>query len=105
MVVGGTGGLWVVGVGGGGSRLGAPGIRRGRGAQVVCKRGRGGGVQLRVVGTEVRRRGASTLPPFCACAPMSITVMARGKVFAEGTPAEIASHAAVQEIYLGTGHG
>ncbi len=34
-----------------------------------------------------------------------ITVMARGKVFAEGTPAEIASHAAVQEIYLGTGHG
>ena len=31
-----------------------------------------------------------------------ITVMARGKVFAEGSPAEIAANAAVQDIYLGT---
>ena len=30
-----------------------------------------------------------------------ITVMALGKVFAEGTPAEIADNADVQEIYLG----
>jgi branched-chain amino acid transport system ATP-binding protein len=33
-----------------------------------------------------------------------ITVMARGKVFAEGTPQEIADHRGVQDIYLGTGH-
>ena len=33
-----------------------------------------------------------------------ITVMARGKVFAEGTPAQIAADRAVQDIYLGTGH-
>jgi branched-chain amino acid transport system ATP-binding protein len=31
-----------------------------------------------------------------------ITVMARGRVFAEGTPAEIAADRAVQDIYLGT---
>ena len=31
-----------------------------------------------------------------------ITVMSRGKVFAEGTPAEIAQNRSVQEIYLGT---
>ncbi len=31
-----------------------------------------------------------------------ITVMARGKVFAEGTPHEIAANQAVQDIYLGT---
>jgi branched-chain amino acid transport system ATP-binding protein len=33
-----------------------------------------------------------------------ITVMARGRVFAEGTPAEIAADRSVQDIYLGTGH-
>ncbi|MCZ7562925.1 MAG: ABC transporter ATP-binding protein [Burkholderiales bacterium] len=33
-----------------------------------------------------------------------ITVMARGKVFAEGTPAEIAADRAVQDIYLGARH-
>jgi branched-chain amino acid transport system ATP-binding protein len=32
-----------------------------------------------------------------------ITVMARGRVLAEGTPAEIAADRAVQDIYLGTG--
>lgn len=32
-----------------------------------------------------------------------ITVMARGKVFAEGTPAEIAADRSVQDIYLGSG--
>jgi branched-chain amino acid transport system ATP-binding protein len=31
-----------------------------------------------------------------------ITVMSRGKVFAEGTPAEIGANADVQDIYLGT---
>jgi branched-chain amino acid transport system ATP-binding protein len=31
-----------------------------------------------------------------------ITVMARGKVFAEGTPAEIAADRSVQDIYLGS---
>jgi branched-chain amino acid transport system ATP-binding protein len=31
-----------------------------------------------------------------------ITVMARGRVFAEGTPAEIAADQAVQDIYLGS---
>jgi branched-chain amino acid transport system ATP-binding protein len=31
-----------------------------------------------------------------------ITVMARGKIFAEGTPAEIGANSAVQDIYLGT---
>jgi branched-chain amino acid transport system ATP-binding protein len=31
-----------------------------------------------------------------------ITVMSRGKIFAEGTPAEIGANAAVQDIYLGT---
>jgi branched-chain amino acid transport system ATP-binding protein len=31
-----------------------------------------------------------------------ITVMARGKLFAEGTPAEIGANSAVQDIYLGT---
>lgn len=31
-----------------------------------------------------------------------ITVMSRGKIFAEGTPAEIGANAAVQEIYLGS---
>lgn len=33
-----------------------------------------------------------------------ITVMARGKVFAEGTPAQIAADRAVQDIYLGSRH-
>ena len=33
-----------------------------------------------------------------------ISVMARGKVFAEGTPAQIAADREVQEIYLGAGH-
>ncbi len=33
-----------------------------------------------------------------------ITVMARGRVFAEGTPQEIASNRDVQDIYLGSGH-
>jgi branched-chain amino acid transport system ATP-binding protein len=33
-----------------------------------------------------------------------ITVMARGKVFAEGTPAEIAADRSVQDIYLGARH-
>lgn len=33
-----------------------------------------------------------------------ITVMARGKVFAEGTPADIAANRAVQDIYLGGAH-
>jgi branched-chain amino acid transport system ATP-binding protein len=31
-----------------------------------------------------------------------ITVLARGKIFAEGTPAEIGANQAVQDIYLGT---
>lgn len=31
-----------------------------------------------------------------------ITVMSRGKIFAEGTPAEIGANKAVQDIYLGT---
>jgi branched-chain amino acid transport system ATP-binding protein len=31
-----------------------------------------------------------------------ITVMSRGKIFAEGTPAEIGANSAVQDIYLGT---
>jgi branched-chain amino acid transport system ATP-binding protein len=31
-----------------------------------------------------------------------ITVLARGKIFAEGTPAEISANQAVQDIYLGT---
>ena len=31
-----------------------------------------------------------------------ITVMAQGRVLARGTPAEIASHSEVQEVYLGT---
>jgi branched-chain amino acid transport system ATP-binding protein len=34
----------------------------------------------------------------------AITVMARGKVFAEGTPAEIAADRSVQDIYLGARH-
>ena len=33
-----------------------------------------------------------------------ITVMARGRVFAEGTPAQIAADRCVQDIYLGVGH-
>jgi branched-chain amino acid transport system ATP-binding protein len=33
-----------------------------------------------------------------------ITVMARGKVFAEGTPAEIAADRSVQDVYLGSEH-
>jgi branched-chain amino acid transport system ATP-binding protein len=31
-----------------------------------------------------------------------ITVMSRGKIFAEGTPSEIGANSAVQDIYLGT---
>ncbi len=31
-----------------------------------------------------------------------ITVMSRGRIFAEGTPSEISANSAVQEIYLGT---
>ena len=34
-----------------------------------------------------------------------ITVMALGKVLAEGTPDEIASNEEVQDVYLGSGHG
>jgi branched-chain amino acid transport system ATP-binding protein len=34
----------------------------------------------------------------------AITVMARGKVFAEGTPAQIAADRSVQDIYLGAAH-
>jgi len=34
----------------------------------------------------------------------TITVMARGRVFAEGPPEEIAVDKTVQDIYLGTGH-
>lgn len=34
----------------------------------------------------------------------AITVMARGKVLAQGTPGEIAADRAVQDIYLGAGH-
>ncbi len=34
----------------------------------------------------------------------AITVMARGRVFAEGIPAQIAADRAVQDIYLGAGH-
>jgi len=34
----------------------------------------------------------------------TITVMARGRVFAEGTPAEIMAHRGVQDIYLGAAH-
>jgi branched-chain amino acid transport system ATP-binding protein len=34
-----------------------------------------------------------------------ITVLAAGGVLARGTPAEIAAHPAVAEIYLGAGHG
>ncbi len=34
----------------------------------------------------------------------AITVMARGRMFAEGTPAEIAADRAVQDIYLGARH-
>lgn len=33
-----------------------------------------------------------------------ITVMARGRMFAEGTPAEIAADRAVQDVYLGARH-
>jgi branched-chain amino acid transport system ATP-binding protein len=33
-----------------------------------------------------------------------ITVMARGRIFAEGSPQEIASNRDVQDIYLGSGH-
>jgi ABC-type branched-subunit amino acid transport system ATPase component len=33
-----------------------------------------------------------------------ITVMARGRVFAEGTPTQIAADRAVQDIYLGSRH-
>jgi branched-chain amino acid transport system ATP-binding protein len=33
-----------------------------------------------------------------------ISVMARGKVYAEGTPAQIAADRSVQDIYLGAGH-